>query len=33
LRAAATARFISGQVIAVDGASSTDQLKMGLGRA
>src|SRR6478752_7443973 len=26
------ARFISGQVIAVDGASSTDQLKMGLGR-
>jgi peroxisomal 2,4-dienoyl-CoA reductase len=26
------ARFVSGQVIAVDGASSTDQLKMGLGR-
>ncbi len=27
------ARFISGQVIAVDGASSVDQLKMGLGRS
>jgi peroxisomal 2,4-dienoyl-CoA reductase len=27
------ARFISGQVIAVDGAASTDQLKLGLGRA
>ena len=27
------ARFISGQVIAVDGGSSTDQLKMGLGRS
>jgi peroxisomal 2,4-dienoyl-CoA reductase len=26
------ARFISGQVIAVDGGSSVDQLKMGLGR-
>jgi len=27
------ARFISGQVIAVDGGSSVDQLKMGLGRS
>ena len=26
------ARFISGQVIAVDGGSSVDQLKMGIGR-
>jgi peroxisomal 2,4-dienoyl-CoA reductase len=27
------ARFVSGQVIAVDGAASIDQLKLGLGRA
>jgi peroxisomal 2,4-dienoyl-CoA reductase len=27
------ARFISGQVIAVDGAGTVDQLKLGLGRA
>jgi len=27
------ARFLSGQVIAVDGAASIDQLKLGLGRA
>ena len=26
------ARFISGQVIAVDGAGTVDQLKLGLGR-
>ncbi len=26
------ARFISGQVIAVDGAATVDQLKLGLGR-
>ncbi len=28
-----SARFISGQVIAVDGAGSVDQLRLGLGRA
>ena len=27
------ARFISGQVIAVDGGASVDQLKLNLGRA
>ena len=26
------ARLVSGQVVAVDGAGATDQLKLGLGR-